>query len=120
MESGLGATGGGGVGYADAFAGGGGGGFTGPPAAHMGGPMPSTPWYNQLSNVDMTKRLQQGVMLNYLTNSLFSGTPSSGPPPTATLPQVGSRSAAQPTALQQLAYLQAQQNARRNKPGMFG
>ena len=96
-----------------------------------------TPWLDSftapgggLSNMmsgagDMmsTQNLQRGVMMGMLGQmggNLFKGSPSQGVPPAATVPQIGRGQSAQPTALMQLAYLQAQQNARRNRPGMFG
>lgn len=83
----------------------------------------TSPWYSP-GNLMSTQNLQKGVMMGMLGQmggSLFSGgDKSAGPPPAATVPQIGSRQAAQPTALGQLGYLQSLINARRNRPGIFG
>lgn len=86
----------------------------------------ASPWYktmgNPLTSEGFNKTLYNGMMLNMLSSSLFGGRgQQQALPASASAPQVGGRGGQyQSNAMQQLALLQAAQNARRRTPGLFG
>lgn len=92
--------------------------------ANVGGPMPSSPWYKTAGNpLPSTETLYKGAMINMLASSIFGGggQKQQALPASASAPQVGGRGGQyQSNAMQQLALLQAAQNARRRPPGIFG